>query len=272
MATVPTSYLDKIADSQPGGYYLSKKFGSSDSGDVVFQSSDKVRFCVYKKDLATFSGGFPPAEFTSDSKEIVDLPEGGVVLDHLFSFTRPGRYPILHTLNIGTLVELADAAEKYEVYSAIMACSHLMRMNLTKHPLQVCRYAGKYQYPDLIDDVSPLMLDVPILQIFDFNMSEKYFRAWLRYLAQFQALHEKLFPVFKALSACIRCSSNLDPRLGTSMPSRTVLIEIRQLRCPGCAAREPLGIWTPIDGVNTWSPLSGVDQIYGDFQKFSAFL
>ncbi|TFK62867.1 hypothetical protein BDN72DRAFT_347914 [Pluteus cervinus] len=109
-SNAPASPLEEIAEVFHGNdgdsYYLSKKFRSSDA-DVTFQSIDKVKFHVYKKDLATFSGGFPPAELVSSDLEIIDLPEGAVVLDIVFSFTRPQRYPDIHDLKIETLFELA---------------------------------------------------------------------------------------------------------------------------------------------------------------------
>ncbi|TFK58618.1 hypothetical protein BDN72DRAFT_740059, partial [Pluteus cervinus] len=90
--------------------------------------------------------------------EIVELSEEAVVLDLLFSFARPQRYPDLHDVKIKTLVGLADAAQKYEVYAAIVTCKILMRTNIPTHPVEVFRYAGKYQYVDFLDDTAPLLL------------------------------------------------------------------------------------------------------------------
>ncbi|TFK62870.1 hypothetical protein BDN72DRAFT_902877 [Pluteus cervinus] len=178
MAQQSASHLDEIADLQSEGHYLSKKFQFPDA-DAVFQSIDKVRFAVYKKELAFSSGGFPPAEFISDTKELIDLPERAIILDLLFSFTRPQRFPDIHTLGIETLIELGDAAEKYEVFAAIMACKILLRVNIPTHPLRVFQYAGKYEYSDLMDDAAPFILDTPLLRILEFNMSERYFKAWV---------------------------------------------------------------------------------------------
>ncbi|TFK64127.1 hypothetical protein BDN72DRAFT_861600 [Pluteus cervinus] len=144
-------HLDDIAELQngddsntSGDYYLSRHY-------VVFQSTDNVKFHVYKKELASSSGGFPPAEFVSDTRDPIDLPEKAVVLDLLFSFTRPQRYPDLHALEIEILEEFGDAAEKYEVYAAIITCKTVMRMNTSLHPLRVFKYAAKYEYQDLVD-------------------------------------------------------------------------------------------------------------------------
>ncbi|TFK64122.1 hypothetical protein BDN72DRAFT_861596 [Pluteus cervinus] len=173
-----TRSLDEIADLQSEGYYLSKKF--SLVGDVVIQSTDKVRFRLHKKDLATFSGGFPPVELISETNpsEIVHLSEGAIILDLLFSFARAGRYPDIHTLEIKTLVALADAAEKYEVYSAVMACKILMRVNLERQPLQVFIYAEKYQYTDLLDETAIFVLGTPLLEMFE-KISNDLFKAWV---------------------------------------------------------------------------------------------
>ncbi|TFK62868.1 hypothetical protein BDN72DRAFT_964280 [Pluteus cervinus] len=266
-----TSHLDEIADSQPEGYYLSKKFRSPLT-DVTFESVDTVRFRVYKTHLATFSGGFPPAELISDSQEIVSLPEGGVVLDNLFSFARPGRYPIIHALNMETLVLLADAAEKYEVYGAITACNTLMRVNLTTHPLQVYRYAGRYEYPDLMDDVALFVLDLPILRIFDFGMSERYFRAWLRYLAQFQTIHQELLrgTITMPQVGCNTCAPRFAKLLGAQMPNKTALAQASRQLCSKCSQ---MGFSsTQMGQGSSYCYWSSIEKIYENFQKFSDFL
>ncbi|KAF8990725.1 hypothetical protein BDQ17DRAFT_1178030, partial [Cyathus striatus] len=38
--------------------------------DVTFKSSDGVLFALHKKNLATHTGGFPPADISADSKAI----------------------------------------------------------------------------------------------------------------------------------------------------------------------------------------------------------
>ncbi|TFK64233.1 hypothetical protein BDN72DRAFT_774790 [Pluteus cervinus] len=168
-------YIDCICDSQLNFVPVVR---SSDA-DVTFQSIDKVRFHVYKKDLATFSGGFPPAELVSSDLEIIDLPERAVVLDIVFSFTRPQRYPDIHDLKIETLFELAEAAEKYEVYNVIILCKTVIRMKTLTYPLQVLRYASRNGYGDLADDACPLLLGTPLLDIFELRMPERYLGAWV---------------------------------------------------------------------------------------------
>ncbi|TFK64125.1 hypothetical protein BDN72DRAFT_901824 [Pluteus cervinus] len=235
MASTSTSNLDNIADAQPEGYYLSKKFRSSDA-DVTFQSSDKVRFHVYKKDLATFSGGFPPAELViDDRKEIVDLSEGGVVLDFLFSFCRAGRYPDIDTLEIGTLLGLANAAEKYEVYSAVMACKILMKVNLSTHPFEVFLYAAKNQYMDLLDATAIYVLGTPLLQLFRSGISMHMFEAWLRYLEALEPRRkiwiDKATTSIKRKCEAPLCQSArtcLVRELAVQMPSMTDLLKVNR--------------------------------------------
>ena len=67
-------------------------------------------------------------EFTQEKSDaLVQLPENSVILDLLFQFCYPERHPELNDLDFGILVELAEAAEKYEVFSAISICKTVMK-------------------------------------------------------------------------------------------------------------------------------------------------
>ncbi|TFK64789.1 hypothetical protein BDN72DRAFT_774133, partial [Pluteus cervinus] len=128
--------------------------------DISIISSDGVRFQLHKKNLALSTGGFPPLEFarTSAGREEVILSESGYTLDLLFRFVYPQRYPDLEGIAIGVLSELADAAEKYEVYAAILGCKMAMKLEVSSHPVDVFAYATRYDYLDLADRVAPLIL------------------------------------------------------------------------------------------------------------------
>lgn len=85
--------------------------------DVVFQSSDSVKFRIHSNNLSTFAGAFPPAELGKD--EVVLLSESSHTLELLFKFVYPKRYPSLAAFSFEVIAPLAEAAEKYEVYAAI---------------------------------------------------------------------------------------------------------------------------------------------------------
>jgi hypothetical protein len=69
-------------------------------------------------------------EFTqagSDHDAVIQLPEKSAILDLLFQFCYPERHPELNDLAFDILAELAEAAEKYKVFSAISICRIVMK-------------------------------------------------------------------------------------------------------------------------------------------------
>ena len=62
-----------------------------------------------------------------DNSEIVSLSENSATLDLLLQFMYRQRQPDLAVVAFEILSELAEAAEKYEVYSAMSMCYVHMR-------------------------------------------------------------------------------------------------------------------------------------------------
>lgn len=89
--------------------------------DVIFQSSDGIRFHIQRKFLEVAAGAFPGAEFETNG-EITHLTESATVLEVLFGFMRPKRYPDVEELEFTLLAEVAEAAEKYEAFAGIELC------------------------------------------------------------------------------------------------------------------------------------------------------
>ncbi|TFK64126.1 hypothetical protein BDN72DRAFT_802477 [Pluteus cervinus] len=281
--TPSESHLNEIADIQHGKdsddvYYLSHEFRSPEA-DVIFQSSDKVKFHLFKKELAILSGGFPPAELVSDPKEIVKLPEGAVVLNTLFAFTRPQRYPDLHDLEIEGLVELGDVAEKYEVYPAIMACKIIMRMKISAHPLEVFVYAAKYDYLDLLDATAPSVLGTPLLELDGLELPRKFFTAWLRYLDALEPLRKVWINTIRMASqdpdgcdrGCYDSQSTLFDRLVIQMQNKTVLLEASHKQCSACSRDMTFESKFKLFPRHKFTA-SAIEKVYSTFPKFSTFL
>ncbi|KIK67695.1 hypothetical protein GYMLUDRAFT_237911 [Collybiopsis luxurians FD-317 M1] len=95
---------------------------NAEDADVIIRSSDGVDFRLHKKNLECTTGGFPPAEFPSDLNDIVQLTESANTLEILFHAVYPLPFPSLRGLQFDTLLTLAEAAEKYEIFSMIQAC------------------------------------------------------------------------------------------------------------------------------------------------------
>jgi hypothetical protein len=92
-------------------------------------SSDAVLFEVHRKNLEVHSEGFAGADAISRSaeKEVVPLSENSAVLELLLQYMYHQPQPDLKNVEFATLAALAEAAEKYQVYSATTICSVFMR-------------------------------------------------------------------------------------------------------------------------------------------------
>ena len=94
--------------------------------DVTFQSSDGILFQIHKINLEVNTGGFVPPEFETHN-EIAHLTETANTLELLFQFCYPDHRPDVEALDFDALALLAEAAEKYQVFSAMDICKIYMR-------------------------------------------------------------------------------------------------------------------------------------------------
>jgi len=98
---------------------------------VIFKSSDNILFHVRRRYLEANTGGFPGPELRTYG-EIVELPETSQALAILFQFIPPSRHPLLEDVKFPLLGEIAEAAEKYQVFPAMGIVVHWMRFILSK--------------------------------------------------------------------------------------------------------------------------------------------
>jgi hypothetical protein len=166
--TSSTDVSDEIGDMSPV---------CDPNADLTLQSSDGVLFKVFSKDLEAYSGAFPSAEIIKTSQnETVLLPETSAVLELLLQYMRRQRQPDIRKLEFALLYALAEAAEKYEVYSATEVCKAYMMCapfsysyksiqptsdstSMSRHPMEVLGYATRHDYDDIRDMAAPLTLD-----------------------------------------------------------------------------------------------------------------
>jgi hypothetical protein len=84
-------------------------------------SSDGVHFSLHRKYLEATTGAFPPMEIETRG-EIVNLTEDAATLELLFQFVYPQRHPSLSDSPYEVVAPLAEAAEKYEAFTAMNIC------------------------------------------------------------------------------------------------------------------------------------------------------
>ncbi|KZP05147.1 hypothetical protein FIBSPDRAFT_678043, partial [Athelia psychrophila] len=119
--------------------------------DVTFRSCDGILFKLHYANMKATSEGFSPPEGTSSQDEIVSLTEDGDTLELLFQYIYPQRYPDPKDVEFTLLVKLAEAAEKYQVYTAMLICHVRMGDVNAEHPFEVMMYAMRHGYTDLMD-------------------------------------------------------------------------------------------------------------------------
>lgn len=150
--------------------------------DLLLESSDGIIFGAHKANLEQFSAGFPIAEATNSDNEVVTLSENGSVLRLILQLMHNTRQPDLRTIKFRTLELLAEAVEKYMIFSAMQVCMlcmelsfiHLIPLSLPEltqlflrkclniYPLEVFLYAVKHDYGELADKTAPSLIRTPL--------------------------------------------------------------------------------------------------------------
>ncbi|KAJ3532009.1 hypothetical protein NMY22_g7924 [Coprinellus aureogranulatus] len=95
--------------------------------DIILRSSDKTLIGAHRDNLAQFSEGFPSPDAVASSDVPVDLTEDGRTLEILMQFMHKQRFPSLQNETVDGLLRLGEAAEKYVVHSAMLACALRIR-------------------------------------------------------------------------------------------------------------------------------------------------
>lgn len=91
--------------------------------DIVFISSDDIKFRLYQKYLGSLAEGLAVDGLRVDVEEPVELSETGATLEVLFQFLVPQKFPDLADLPFNLLADAAEAAEKYLIFAAMNVCS-----------------------------------------------------------------------------------------------------------------------------------------------------
>ncbi|KAJ7184746.1 hypothetical protein C8R46DRAFT_1065048 [Mycena filopes] len=167
----------------------SELFNAADA-DVVFESSDGVLFNVHRVNLQTHTEGFPPAEIAVDG-QICPLSEGAATLEVLFQFIYPRRHPTLDDMAFADVAALAEAAEKYQVYSAMNICHLRMKAFLPDHAPEVLTYAARHDYPTVVAEVAPLLIDMSLVDVVTL-LPPHILLPWIKYREEWEKLVRKM--------------------------------------------------------------------------------
>ncbi|THU99286.1 hypothetical protein K435DRAFT_719916 [Dendrothele bispora CBS 962.96] len=195
---------------------VSKFFHAESGGDVIFRSSDNVLFHVQQKYLELYSESFPLTEQVILSKDIVPLSESSSVLELLFQFTYPHIPPDLDDLDFRTLMDLAEAAEKYLIHHCRRICAIHMRSFVSQHNDEIFAFAAKHDYIKLLYDLAPTLVTRPLLEIVHLLPPSLYI-PWSLYHDQWTSL---LLTHFK-----IPCSCSSRNSMYNTREIREILVE-----------------------------------------------
>ncbi|TRM57753.1 hypothetical protein BD626DRAFT_513945 [Schizophyllum amplum] len=134
---------------------VSERFSTSTPSTIPFVSLDNMMFHIERAKLERAADFAPPAGVHSSPTEPVRLQELSPVLELLFRFVYCEIYIDLDPEPFDVVAQLAEAAEKYMVYSAIAVCRLYMKNQHKERPMNVMQYAAKYNYKDILDLVAP---------------------------------------------------------------------------------------------------------------------
>ncbi|KAJ6535819.1 hypothetical protein DFH09DRAFT_1324876 [Mycena vulgaris] len=115
----------------------SERFCAPDA-DIIVSSSDAVLFKVHRKNLEVHSVVFADAERTTVPEDGAEFPQ-----------------PDLEGVDFPLLACLAEAAEKYEVHTALGWTRMKMKSLVAEHPLEVLDYAVEHGHVSLANECAP---------------------------------------------------------------------------------------------------------------------
>ncbi|KAF8989149.1 hypothetical protein BDQ17DRAFT_1373442 [Cyathus striatus] len=204
----------------------SEKFNYLPDADVTFKSIDGVLFALHKRNLSIHTGGFPPADSSVES-EPIQLTEKSEVLELLFQFVYPPGVPILVDVSFELLVELARAAEKYNVYIATPLCRvHMLyivrshstlysRKNITsadKYVLKsIVKCATDHSYMEILDQAAPLLAPEPLTSTI-FLFPQHLQASWAIYREQWVDIQRDSYArLVSHRRQCDACKNRSDP-------------------------------------------------------------
>ncbi|KII94573.1 hypothetical protein PLICRDRAFT_120619 [Plicaturopsis crispa FD-325 SS-3] len=173
-------------------HQISELFNHADS-DLTIRSSDNVLFRVHKRNLETYSPAFAGAgAFPATGLEDIALPESSAVLELMLQYVYLQLQPDLSHTEFEVLAGLAEAVEKYEIYSAMEVCKMHMRSRISPQTaFDVLTYATRHGHANIADEAAIHALHVPTVTMLD-ALPLYYFRAWVLFQQSWSDIHRRV--------------------------------------------------------------------------------
>ncbi|KAF8878674.1 hypothetical protein CPB84DRAFT_1735843 [Gymnopilus junonius] len=207
---------------------------SAQDADITVKSSDGFLFNLHSHNLGTNTGAFPGPEIGAQGEAVL-LTEPANVLEIVFQFIYPRRHPKLDDLDFVILMEVTEACEKYEVYSAMNMCEVRLNAFISEHAAEIFVHAVKHGYPELIDKTAILVCRFPVLN-FVKTLPSYAVIPWLEY----QQAWRKIFDDAKIYLEDLLCGSYCHQYDACADPDAQVYSDGRPI-CSQC--RLSLLVW-----------------------------
>ncbi|TFK58641.1 hypothetical protein BDN72DRAFT_865774 [Pluteus cervinus] len=116
-------------------------------------------FGAHAVNLQFYSGAFPSAS-TINVRGIpkIELVESSEVVMLMLQYMHNKPQPDSEEIEFKVMKELAEAVEKYEIYSAMEVCKLHMKNAAKDHPLDVLAWATRHNYMAIANLAAPLTL------------------------------------------------------------------------------------------------------------------
>lgn len=142
----PTLQHVGIASGMDTEYLIRYFIVDFTDADITVKSSDGIIFRLHRKNLEVATGAFQLADSQTNSDEIVVLSEPAAVLMILFQFIYPQKHPRLEEGAFESLLAVAEAVEKYKIFSAMYVSeTRLMQVLTFFHPFNMALIANYIQ-------------------------------------------------------------------------------------------------------------------------------
>ncbi|KAF5360817.1 hypothetical protein D9756_005196 [Leucocoprinus leucothites] len=175
-STLPESFFTKYADMTPPPY-TQNSLDTRSSSNIVFRSSDEQYLSLSRRDVDAHTGALIPWTW-SPGGLVADLPEPSTTLRTLFGFIGARNHPTMLNESFESLAEVAKAAEKYQVFSAINKFTP--RSFGDRHPKLVLLYAAHNDHPHIFDECAPRVITSENLENFAPLLPEHLRLPWWR--------------------------------------------------------------------------------------------
>ncbi|PPQ80299.1 hypothetical protein CVT26_008827 [Gymnopilus dilepis] len=183
-----TSYnMVQVSAEQP---WVNSRF-TLDTSDIEIRSSDGFVFQLHRILLETGTGAFPGSDIETGG-EIIDLSEPADVLGILFAFLYPKKQSDLLEHSFALVIAVAEAAEKYEVFSAMTLCSLRLMKFLPLHAPDILVHAVKHDYSSLIYAAVPCFARSPFINVVE-KLPPSLIIPWARYQDAWKGTFKEAF-------------------------------------------------------------------------------